>query len=80
MILDYNSLTDTLPPATIIALVRDCLLSMEDFSQASAEALDKAVDSTMLKLKSGRLLVEYGEDSESFALVDKSKLSTITNN
>ncbi len=78
MILDYDTLTESLPAESIRSLVRDCVLSMGDFSNSSPSDLDEAVEKTLLKLKSGKLLVEYGESSETFAIVDSNKLNSIS--
>ncbi len=80
MILDYDTLIEALPSSTIYKLVRDCVFAMGDFSHASPQDLDAAISSTIQKIKAGKLLVEYGEDSETFALVDKNKLKSIVNN
>jgi hypothetical protein len=79
MILEYETLTDTFPEEAIYALVRDCVLSIGDFSNASPSDLNLAIEQALQKIKSGKLLVEYGENSESFALVDKSKLGDVIN-
>ena len=76
MILDYEILKDAFSEDAIYALVRDCVLSMGDFSNAGPSDLDHAIEQAMQKIKSGKLLVEYGENSETFALVDKNKLTS----
>lgn len=79
MLLDYENLIESIPKETLYALVRDCVLSMGDFSNASPHDLDHAIEQTLQKIRAGKLLVEYGESSETFALVDKSKLTTTIN-
>jgi len=76
MILDFETLNDSFPEEAIYALVKDCVLSMGDFSNSNPSDLDYAIKQTMQKIKSGKLLIEYGENSETFALVDKNKLGT----
>jgi len=76
MILDFETLHDAFPEEAINALVKDCVLSMGDFSNADPKDLEYAIELAMQKIKSGKLLVEYGENSETFALVDKNKLTS----
>ena len=80
MILDYDTLKDSFPKEAIYALVRDCVLSMGDFSNAGENELDHAIEQALQKVKSGKLLVEYGENSETFALVEKNKVGVVIKN
>ena len=74
MLLNYDTLTKTFKPEVIEALVEDWLVRQID-QDCSKEHFRKYQQQAMEKLKTGELLVEYGENNESFTLVPKSKLN-----